>query len=1008
VDGDRLVGRRAELSRLRRLLDGARAGRGGAVMIEGTPGVGKSALLSALDLAGLRVLRTVGAETEIDLPFAGLSELVAPVVDDIESLPAPQRTALRTALAFEAPSSPYGEDRGLVLHAFAGLLAGVAPVVVVVDDVQWLDPSSEEAIAFAARRAERLGATFIVVRSLRGQVAEPWPGVEKLAVSDLTRADALRLAGRRGVGAAVAASLVDALGGNPLALTEAPALLTPEQRAGTAALPDPLPAGERMGRAFAERLSGLPERAIEAMVLLAASNGGAPEPLAAALAAGAGAARRDAAASLATDGAEPARDATDGAEPARDAADGAEPAPDAGGGAESARDAVGSAESAPDAAGGAEPARDAAGGASGAGDSAPLRAFAAAEAAHLVMLDPRAVRFTHPLVRTAVLAHVGPAALRAAHRALAATTPEPERAWHLAAAAEAPDEQLAASLEALAHDARGRGAVATAALVFERAARLSPDAGAAAGRIVTAAAMANVAGRPAYAKGLLDELLPSVADPLQRADVQLLRGMAMQQTGQPLAAFALLEQEAQHVQLQDPARAAGLLTQASITLMAYGTVERIEDLAARALDLAGPGADLVPAILHAEALVSLGEHDRARQVLQERAGELAALDPTGPGHEILSVAALCHLWMEDFEDAERLLVWLIDAARRRGAAAPLAFPLAVMATVLLRRGSFGPAMELALESQQLGEEAVGGFVHSLAVTAVAFVAAHQGDAARCLAACETARDLAERLELTSTLACVEQSRGFLALSEGDAHRAIGHLERAVELTARFGSRDPSFLYTEADLAEAYSRTGDTAAAARVAQGLQEAADRTGAAWTAAAAARTRALVAPDDDLDALRDAALAAHARVPLRFEEARTHLCLGERLRRARRRAEAREHLTRAHETFVALGSPLWARRAEQELAAAGARRFAATADGDDGAAAELTPRELEVCRLVAGGATNAEVAAQLFLSARTVEHHLRMAYRKLGVRSRSELASRFSDPSAASTTSSGRDGRP
>jgi DNA-binding CsgD family transcriptional regulator len=125
---------------------------------------------------------------------------------------------------------------------------------------------------------------------------------------------------------------------------------------------------------------------------------------------------------------------------------------------------------------------------------------------------------------------------------------------------------------------------------------------------------------------------------------------------------------------------------------------------------------------------------------------------------------------------------------------------------------------------------------------------------------------------------------------------------------------------------------------------------------------------------------------VPLRFELARTRLCFGERLRRARRRGEAREHLAAAHETFVALGAPHWARRAEQELAAAGARTARSAADAD------LTPREREVCRLVAGGATNAEAATALYLSARTVEHHLRMAYRKLGVRSRSELTRRFS----------------
>jgi DNA-binding CsgD family transcriptional regulator/tetratricopeptide (TPR) repeat protein len=907
VQDDGLVGRRAERQRLQGLLDGARAGRGAALVVEGGPGVGKSALVAALDVADLRVLRAVGAETEIDLPFAGLADLVAPVLDTLDELPAVQRAALRGALGLAAPSSPLGEDRGLVLHAFAGLLAIVAPALVVVDDVQWLDPSSQEAVAFAARRAHRLTTGFVVVRSLRGAPAEPWPGVERMILGDLDRPDALELARRRGVGAAVAESLVDALGGNPLALTEAPALLSADQRAGRAELPDPLPAGERLQRAFAERLAGLPAATHAALVLLAASHGGATGPLAGALAAG---------------------------------------------------------------------------------DGPPLAALAAAEAAGLVVLDARTVRFTHPLVRTAVLAHAGPAAARAAHRALAQTTPEPQRAWHLAAAAEAPDEALAAALEALGHDARARGATATAALVFERSAALSPAPDRAAARLVTAAAMANVAGRPAHAQAMLDGLLPTVADPGLRADVQLLRGMAMGQTGRPMAAYALLEQEAERVRDHDPGRAAGLLTQAGIALIAHGTMERLEGLAARAMALAPPGGDLVPAVLHAEALVSLGEHERARRLLGLRAPALAALDPTAPGHEILSVAALCHLWMEDFEEAERLLVVLVDTARARGAVGALAFPLSVLASLHLRRGAFDLAAQLAAEEVALGEEAVGSFLHSVALTTVAFVAAHQGRAADCEAAAAQARAIGERLGLTSTLACAEQARGFLALGEGDAPRAVRHLTRAREHTQRFGSRDPSFLYTGADLAEALSRAGQAGPAAALAEELAAGARQTGGAWAAAAAARCRALVGPDDELDALLATALAAHARVPLRFELARTHLCFGERLRRARRRAEGREHLVAAHETFTARGAPHWARRAEQELAAAGGRRAAATT----GAGSGLTPRERDVCRLVAGGATNAEAAAQLFLSARTVEHHLRMAYRKLGVRSRSELAARFS----------------
>ena len=187
--------------------------------------------------------------------------------------------------------------------------------------------------------------------------------------------------------------------------------------------------------------------------------------------------------------------------------------------------------------------------------------------------------------------------------------------------------------------------------------------------------------------------------------------------------------------------------------------------------------------------------------------------------------------------------------------------------------------------------------------------------------------------------------------------------------------------------EALVRCGRDAGAAEVVDELAAGAAATGGAWAAAATARCRVLLDDDARLDEHIAAALAAHARVPFRFELARTQLCIGERLRRARRRADAREHLGAAHATFAALGSEHWAARAEHELRATGVR-----SGGEQAPVAEsLTAREHEVCALVAGGATNREAAAALYMSPRTVEHHLRMAYRKLGVRSRSELSGRW-----------------
>jgi DNA-binding CsgD family transcriptional regulator len=896
TDARTLVGRAAELAQLHALIDAVRAGKGGTLVVAGLPGVGKSALLTAARPDDLRVLAVTGVQSEIDLPFAALTELLAPVTAGIDALPDVQRRALSAALSL---GDAQDVDRSAVLHATAELikrLAAEEPLLLYIDDVQWLDPSSREVVGFIARRARRLGAGVLVARSLRGDPLDGWPVLPTLTLDELARGDALELALATGVAPAVAEALVDALGGNPLALSQAPAEMTAAQRAGRAALPARLSAGERLHVAYGARVARLPEATRHALLLAGASSDGASVPLAAAL-----------------------------------------------------------------------------GG---------MAAFGPAEEDGLVTIDPQRVRFSHPVIRTAVYHGASPSARRDAHRELAAVLSEPERAWQLALAAELPDEELAARLEHHAGDAASRGAPGTASRVLERAAALSPDSADATSRTLAAAAMALVAGRPHAALSLVDSVSSALDDPLRHADAQILRGMAVQQTGRPMEAYALLTEEAERVVAHDPARAAGLLTQAGVALVAHGPMDRLAALAERALELAPPGGALVPAVFHASALASLGDHRRARSVLRERSAELRALDPTGPGHEILAVAALCLMWLEEFDEAQLMLGSIIQTARERGAVAPLVFPLSVLASVHLRDGDWAAARALSEEALALGEEAVGGFLQSVALTTAAFVAANHGDATACHAHAAEARAIGIRLGLVSTLACAEQALGFLALGEGRTDAAVQHLERALEHLHEFGSRDPAFLFTQADLAEAYVRAGRPEDARPLVDELADAGRATGGAWAAAAAARCAALVGDDDELDAWREAALAAHARVALPFERARTQLCLGERLRRARRRVDARAELESAHATFTALGARPWVRRAEQELAAAGA---GITQDH------ELTAREREVCALVAGGSTNAEAAAALFVSPRTVEHHLRMAYRKLGVRSRSELARHY-----------------
>ena len=222
--------------------------------------------------------------------------------------------------------------------------------------------------------------------------------------------------------------------------------------------------------------------------------------------------------------------------------------------------------------------------------------------------------------------------------------------------------------------------------------------------------------------------------------------------------------------------------------------------------------------------------------------------------------------------------------------------------------------------------------------------------------------------------------GHLALATGEVDEAIGHLEHEVDLDVEQASA--SFYLAAFDLAEAYTRAKRTPEAIAV---IERVAPHSNQAWARAALNRCRGLVASDDLFDEPSCAAVEAFARLHAPFEEARARLCRGERLRRARRSVEARDELRAALATFERLRAEPWAVRAHRELAAAGVTISRRTPS----AVAELTPQELQVARIVAGGATNREAAARLFLSPKTIEAHLHRAYRKLGLTSRAQLRS-------------------
>jgi hypothetical protein len=271
-----LLDRRGECAVLDQLIDAVRAGKSRVLVVCGEPGVGKSALLDYLagHAAGCRVARATGVESEMELAFAGLHQLLAPVLDRVEGLPGPQRDALRTAFGLSAGPAP---DRFLVGLAVLGLVSEVAgekPLICVVDDEQWLDRASVQALGFMARRlaAERVGLVF----AARVPAAE-LSGLPELVVEGLREEDARALLDSAlpgPVDARVRDLIVAETRGNPLALLELPRGLSPAELAGGFGLPG---AGSLPGRiedSFGRQLEGLPEQTRRLVTLAAADPSG--------------------------------------------------------------------------------------------------------------------------------------------------------------------------------------------------------------------------------------------------------------------------------------------------------------------------------------------------------------------------------------------------------------------------------------------------------------------------------------------------------------------------------------------------------------------------------------------------------------------------------------------------------------------------------------------------------------------------------------------------------------
>ncbi|WP_433355823.1 ATP-binding protein [Microtetraspora malaysiensis] len=607
-----------------------------------------------------------------------------------------------------------------------------------------------------------------------------------------------------------------------------------------------------------------------------------------------------------------------------------------------------------------------------------------AEEAQLVEIG-RSVRFRHPLVRSAAYAAGSTEDRRAVHRALAdalkAGNDRQRRVWHLAAAAAGPDDRLAAELADAAQGAQSRGGMAAAAALLRRSAELTTDPGLRVERTLSAAQASLDAGAFESVLGLLARAEALSVDDLQGARIDLIRGLTDRAAHSGREAPAALLRAARRLEPLDSRLARHTFLDAwGAALVAGRLAYPDSDLAAvsaaaRAAPPAPGEATAADHLLDGLAALITDGTAAAHPVLREAVtGFLGnAVPPARWLHcGVLVANAALSLW--DYDCWEAANARHVELARAGGALAPLANALNVRRVIALWRGDVEHARELGLEESTV-KEVTGTRRVSYGDL---FLLAYQGHTAKALpllaeAAVEaTARG--EGLGLYFT----DRATALLHLGLGHYADAAAAAERAAS-----GNLGPFTAQALPDLVEAAVRSGATAIAESAFVRLVAYTTGSDLEWATGLEARSRALVSDGDEADRYYAEAVDRLGRTRLTFELARTRLVYGEWLRRERRRSDARRQLKQAFEEFVAMGADGFAERARHELLATGEKVRKRTADTVD----ELTPQEEHIARMAKDGRTNAEIGAELYISARTVEWHLRKVFGKLGISSRKEL---------------------
>ncbi|GAB3275627.1 LuxR family transcriptional regulator [Sinomonas notoginsengisoli] len=899
------VGRESELALISAFLDSA-SGRMSALLIEGEAGIGKSWLwretLRVADERGYRVLASQPTESEAEIGFAGLIDLLGSWMDEAATdLPEPQRLALEAALM--RTSSDTASGKGAVAVAVMGVLrklARSAPTMLAIDDAQWLDGPTRQALGFALRRLDAEPIRVVLARRTdwRPDALIEHLDVTRLAVPPLSLGATYQLVRARlgvSLGRPALVRVHKTSAGNPFFSLEL--ARTWIDRGGVADVGH-LPVPERLGDLLRSRLINLSEGTRRVLLLAAAMAPPSVIELGRAMA-------------------------------------------------------------------------------------RPVELdIAQAERAGIIDSSGGTVRFTHPLMAATVYEMSTAAERRMVHRELADVVMDAEeRARHLALTPPVPDETLAAVLDEAAIRAAMRGATDVAAVFAQRALEFTVpgDLDAAFRRATAAGELALAAGDRSRARALFERAVADAPQGPGRAEA--LRWLAELST--PLGHGLALCDRA----LVDAGPEAAVASRIHRTrgAIAYfiGDVPVAEHHARLGVELAECSGDdqaLGMAIAELAHWTYCGGGGVRRDLFQRA----IALDGSAGAASPRSHMAKVVMDNDGHVEARGLLALLLDETMETGDLYSASTHLFHLAELDVWAGDWRGAIGHAEESLQLRQH-LDQASAPLYVEAMARACLGDVDQARRIAGA----GLAEARRAEDVVFCMQNLHvlGFVEISLGNHQAAQARLGEATDLMRARWNREFGDCHMVPDEIEALVALGDLARADDLAAWMDEVAQATQRAWTLATGARSLALIqAARNDLDsadATLEQALAAHERLPMPFELGRTLLSRGVVQRRMKHRAAARDTLERALALFEDLGANLWAERARSEVARIGVR---------SGAQVGLTPVEQRIAALVAEGCINGEIAAKLSLSRKTVEANLSRTYRKLGVRSRTELAATLS----------------